>query len=640
MRRRTIFLTLFIVAVLAVSVTALALPEIRIGIPGLGRLERAETGPLGLKLGLDLQGGAHLVYQAQTGTTLSIAYPDAAAPDDTGPNDAAPNDAEPDNAAPNDAEPSDAEPDDAGVDAEALRAALADAGYDGEVTQDGAPPIFTVTGAYLPPDRRDAVRQALTDALGEPLTFAHSDQPPPTSDQMDGVLNIISRRVNLYGTEEPIVQRFGADRIIVQLPGRGGTVLTVFFDDDADVAPETVQTVAVHPDFAGYEITLPSDRQLRIAAPETLDNAQRDALLATLTDEIGGVSSFQTSSGSEDAKRLIGETAQLEFLRRQCGGPVAGAGCLPPISDTDIGLTGDDLDEAYASTDQATGEWVVNIEFNDRGAGIFSQMTGEINVRTNPDSTEVIAVVLDGQPLIAPVSLAHIRDGRSQISGSFDREEARTLAIQLKSGRLPVPLELIQESEVDSLLGAESLERSLMAGLVGLGLVLIFVIAYYRAAGVVAAVALLCYAVVTLAIFKLVPITLTLPHIGGFILSIGLAVDANILIFERIKEEIRLGRSLASAMEVGFNRAWPAIRDGNVSTLITCVVLLWFGSRLGGGLVNGFALTLLVGVLVSMFTAVLVSRNLLQALHALGLGRMAALFTPEKIPPRRAAGQR
>ena len=307
---------------------------------------------------------------------------------------------------------------------------------------------------------------------------------------------------------------------------------------------------------------------------------------------------------------------------------------MPPFTDSSIGLTGDDLVDAYASTDQVTGLWVVNIQFNNRGAEIFSDMTEEINVQTNPDSDEVIAVILDDQQLIAPVARAHIRDGRSQISGDFDRERARTLAVQLKSGSLPVPLTLIQESNVDALYGAESLQRSLMAGLVGLGLVLIFVIAYYRAAGIVAAVALICYSVVTLAIFKLVPITLTLPHIGGFILSIGLAVDANILIFERIKEEIRLGRGLASAMDVGFNRAWPAIRDGNVSTLITCVVLLWFGNRLGGGLINGFALTLLVGVLVSMFTAVLVSRNLLQALQAMGLGRMANLFTPEKIQPR------
>ena len=607
MRRRTIFLTLFIVAALAVSATALALPEIRIGIPGVGRLERAETGPLGLKLGLDLQGGSHLVYQAQTGTTLAVSYAADAAAD---------------------------------ANKDAVQAALDEAGYDAEVVQDGDTPNFTIAGEYLNPERREAVRQALIANIGEPTSFVNDDQPPPTSDQMDGVLGIISRRVNLYGTEEPIVQRFGDDRIIVQLPGRGGSVLTVVFADDADISPETLQTIGVHPNFAGFEITMPADRQLRIETPATLDSGEQDALITTLSDEIGGVAYFQATSGSEDAKRLIGETAQLEFLRRQCGGPVADVGCVPPITDVDIDLTGDDLEEAYASTDQTTGEWVVNIQFNDRGSEIFSRMTEEINIRTNPDSTEVIAVVLDGQPLIAPVSLAHIRDGRSQISGDFNRERARTLAIQLKSGRLPVPLELIQESEVDSLLGAESLERSLMAGLVGLALVLIFVIAYYRAAGVVAAVALVCYAVVTLAIFKLVPITLTLPHIGGFILSIGLAVDANILIFERIKEEIRLGRSLASAMEVGFNRAWPAIRDGNVSTLITCVVLLWFGSRLGGGLVNGFALTLLIGVLVSMFTAVLVSRNLLQALHAIGLGRMASLFTPEKIPSRRAAGPR
>ena len=607
MRRRTIFLTLFIVAALAVSATALALPEIRIGIPGVGRLERAETGPLGLKLGLDLQGGSHLVYQAQTGTTLDVSFAADAAAD---------------------------------ANRDAVQAALDEAGYDAEIVQDGDTPNFTIAGEYLNPERREAVRQALIENIGEPTSFVNDDQPPPTSDQMDGVLGIISRRVNLYGTEEPIVQRFGDDRIIVQLPGRGGSVLTVFFADDADISPETLQTIGVHPNFAGFEITMPAERQLRIETPATLDSGEQDALITTLSDEIGGVAYFQATSGSEDAKRLIGETAQLEFLRRQCGGPVADIGCVPPITDVDIDLTGDDLEEAYASTDQTTGEWVVNIQFNDRGSEIFSRMTEEINIRTNPDSTEVIAVVLDGQPLIAPVSLAHIRDGRSQISGDFNRERARTLAIQLKSGRLPVPLELIQESEVDSLLGAESLERSLMAGLVGLALVLIFVIAYYRAAGVVAAVALVCYAVVTLAIFKLVPITLTLPHIGGFILSIGLAVDANILIFERIKEEIRLGRSLASAMEVGFNRAWPAIRDGNVSTLITCVVLLWFGSRLGGGLVNGFALTLLIGVLVSMFTAVLVSRNLLQALHAIGLGRMASLFTPENIPSRRAVGPR
>ena len=602
MRRRTILLTVLILAVLGISAVSLALPEIHIAIPGLPRLDRAETGPLGLKLGLDLQGGAHLVYQAQTGTTLAVTFPD-----------------------------------DVEVDAEAVQEALAGADYQATVNQVGGGPSFEIDGPYLNPDLREVVRLALVNDIGEPTEFVNSDLPPPTSDQMDGVLDIISRRVNLYGTEEPIVQRFGDDRIIVQLPGASGSVVTVRFSDAAAV--EKLSSVVEGRGYGNTEVVVRGGNEYRITTENTLSIDQRRQLEAILEAEVGPVQSYQVTGGIEDAKRLIGETAQLEFLRRECVAPVIASPCLPPYTDSSIGLTGDDLVDAYANMDSVTSEWVVNIQFDDRGAEIFSQMTQEINVQSNPDSNEVIAVILDDQQLIAPVARAHIRDGRSQISGNFNREGARTLAIQLKSGSLPVPLTLIQESDVDALRGSESLERSLMAGLVGLGLVLVFIIAYYRAAGVVAAIALICYSVVTLAIFKLVPITLTLPHIGGFILSIGLAVDANILIFERIKEEIRLGRSLASAMDVGFNRAWPAIRDGNVSTLITCAVLLWFGNRLGGGLINGFALTLMVGVLVSMFTAVLVSRNLLQAFQAMGLGRMANLFTPEKIQPR-ASGQR
>ena len=156
-------------------------------------------------------------------------------------------------------------------------------------------------------------------------------------------------------------------------------------------------------------------------------------------------------------------------------------------------------------------------------------------------------------------------------------------------------------------------------------------IIYYRMAGVVAAFALLFYAIIVLAIFKMIPITLELAHIGGFILSIGMAVDANVLIFERMKEEVRIGRTLSSSMEVGFGRAWPAIRDSNISTMITCVVLLWFGDRLGGGLVTGVAISLFIGVAVSMFTAVVVSRNLLQLMAWVGLGGRINLFTPEPL---------
>ncbi len=604
MRRRTVLLTVFILVVLGISVVALALPEIHIGIPGLPRVDRAETGPLGLKLGLDLQGGAHLVYQAKTGTTISVEFAE-----------------------------------DTEVNADLVNEALAAADYDASVGQIGDTPAFVINGDFLPPERREIVRQALIDAFGEPVAFVNDDIPPPTAEQMDGVLSIISRRVNLYGTEEPIVQRFGDDRIIVQLPGASGSVVTVLFTEAAEVSAAGMRQFLSERGYVDFSLTNVEGNEFRISTNTAVGIDERRTLQTFMADQFGPIEAFSVTGGVEDAKRVIGETAQLEFLRRQCGAPVADFPCLPPYEDSRIGLTGDDLEDAFVGTDSVTGGWVVNIQFDDRGAEIFGELTGAINVQTNPQTSEVISVFLDGEELISPVARAHIRDGRSQISGNFNRESARRLAVQLKSGSLPVPLELIQESTVTSILGAESLERSLMAGMVGLALVLIFVIAYYRAAGVVAALALIFYAVITLAIFKLVPITLTLPHIGGFILSIGLAVDANILIFERLKEEIRIGRSLASAMEVGFNRAWPAIRDGNVSTLITCVVLLWFGNRLGGGLINGFALTLLIGVLVSMFTAVVVSRNLLQAFQAMGLSRSANLFTPEKIRPR-TTGQR
>ena len=328
---------------------------------------------------------------------------------------------------------------------------------------------------------------------------------------------------------------------------------------------------------------------------------------------------------------MIGNTASLTFKLRDCTDPIC-----ETYRDSDLGLTGDDLQEAYASSNTTTGEWAVNIQFNSRGADIFSDLTKDI---VN-DTSKRIAVFLDNDLLTDPVSRAWIRDGRSQITGNFSRQSAQTLAIQLQSGRLPVPLTLIQESEVDALLGSQSLRKSLYAGLIGLGLVVIFMLVYYRMSGLVASLALIFYGVVVLAIFKLIPVTLTLPHLGGFILSIGLAVDANILIFERMKEEIRVGRTLASSVEVGFARAWPAIRDGNVSTIITCAVLLWFGSRLGGGLINGFALSLLIGVLVSMFTAVVVSRNLLQLLAWFGLTRHTNLFSPEKIYRTAQGGNR
>ena len=366
MRRRTVLLTIFILAVLAVSAVSLALPEIHIAIPGVPRIDRAETGPLGLKLGLDLQGGAHLVYQADTGTVLTVTFPD-----------------------------------DAETDLAAVEDALAAVDYQGAVSQLDDAQTYRIAGEFLSPERRDAVRQGLTDAVAEPVELISDDTPPPTNEQMDGVLSIISNRVNLYGTEEPIVQRFGDDRIVVQLPGATGSVVSVEFSDDADIAK--LGSVIAGQGY-GDDVESRGGNRFRITTDVTLDAAQRQALGTLLESEVGTVVSYQASGGIDDAKRLIGETAQLEFLRRQCGGPIGDIGCLPPYTDSSVGLTGDDLDDAFVSTDQATGAWVVNIQFDDRGAELFGQMTGEINDRDHPDTDEVIAVFLDGEQLIAPVA--------------------------------------------------------------------------------------------------------------------------------------------------------------------------------------------------------------------------------------------
>ena len=581
MRARSFRLSILIVVILAISVSALAFREINIDIPGFN-LVRGGTGPLGLRLGLDLMGGAHLVYQADTSTRVEATFPEAVDP--------------------------------AAVTEVVEGLELGDVSF-------SFPEAVTahIKAPLLDEDQRQTLRETLETEFGAAESYEVSETLPPTADEMEGVLSIINRRVNLFGTDEPIVQQFGEDRVIVDLPGVSGSVTDVeFAEPTSQIDVDALLAAKGFADFTVEEKN-PTSYKIRTVS---LSPAERDDMEEALT-EIGSISDFQVRGGIEEAKDLIGETALLEFKERSCDD----ATCLS-FTDADLGLTGDDLENAFASTSPTTGEWQVNVEFDGRGSEIFSELTQRIaNV-----PTKRIAIFIDNEEVIAPVARSWIRNGQSVITGSFTREEARTISIQLESGRLPVPLELIQESGVDALLGSESLQNSLLAGLVGLGLVVIYMLVYYRMAGVVAALALVFYAVVVLATFKLIPITLTLPHIGGFILSIGLAVDANILIFERMKEEIRIGRTLASSMEVGFSRAWPAIRDSNISTIITCGVLLWFGNRLGGGLINGFALSLLVGVLASMFTAVVVSRNLLQILAWIGMGRRINFFTPEKVP--------
>lgn len=310
------------------------------------------------------------------------------------------------------------------------------------------------------------------------------------------------------------------------------------------------------------------------------------------------------------AKALIGQTAQLEFREfSQESEATEAAALYPSFENTfDTGLTGKDLRRAVVSFDQTNGQPVVNLEFTSEGGTKFQEITLR-NIR------KPLPVFLDGYPITNPVVEQAISGGTAVISGGFTTDQAKSLAIQLNSGTLPVPIKVVEEKTVGPTLGRESVQRSIQAGAIGLALVMVFMWAYYGRLGFLANLALIVYGLITYAIFRLVPITLTLPGIAGFILSIGMAVDSNILIFERIKEELRAGRTWTTAMEVGFGRAWDSIRDANITTLLTCFILLnpfnWdFLPQFG--LVRGFALTLAIGIFVSLFTGIVVSRNLIR----------------------------
>ncbi len=272
------------------------------------------------------------------------------------------------------------------------------------------------------------------------------------------------------------------------------------------------------------------------------------------------------------------------------------------------GLTGKELKQSQVSFDQQLGQPIVILQFNDNGKELFKEITEQ-------NKGNRIAIFLDDEVISAPVVNDVIRDGEAIISGSFKLQEAKELSRRLNAGALPVPINLISQQSVGASLGQESLEKSLKAGLLGFMLVGVFMIIYYRLAGVIAVVALIIYTAIIVSVYKLSSlspygVTLTLSGIAGFILSVGMAVDANILIFERTKEEIRKGRDLRAALDEGFKRAWSSIRDGNVSTILTSIILIMFGS----GFIKGFAITLIIGVLVSMFTAIVITRVLLRSI--------------------------
>lgn len=287
---------------------------------------------------------------------------------------------------------------------------------------------------------------------------------------------------------------------------------------------------------------------------------------------------------------LIGKTAKLDFRTQGAK--------AQDFKETD--LTGADLSKAAVQFDQS-GNPEITLQFNSDGAKKFAKITKE-------NIGKPVAIYLDEQPVSIPTVQSEIRDGNAVITGQFTIQEAKKLAIQLNAGALPVPVSIAEQRNVGATLGADSIEKSLLAGLIGIFLVSIFMIFYYRLPGILAVFSLAIYTVVLLAIFKLIPVTLTLAGIAGIILSVGMAVDANILIFERLKEELREGKTLSAAVEAGFSRAWLSIRDSNISSIMTALILFIFGA----GVVKGFAVTLSIGVLLSMLTAITVTRTFLR----------------------------
>jgi preprotein translocase subunit SecD len=378
-------------------------------------------------------------------------------------------------------------------------------------------------------------------------------EPGTEAEAISGAMAVIEQRINVFGVTEPVIQKQGGDRILVELPG---------------------------------------------------------------------------VSEAERAKELIGETSLLEFreLVENEEGETEWVPATATVDDKEKILnSGYFKENTYVSTSQL-GEVLLVFEWNDEGSVLSEQITSRL-------IGEPLGIFLSGEPLlgedgvpIAPIVRAVITTS-GQIEG-LSLNEATELSQLLNAGRIPVPLTPIYEQTVSPILGADFVDMSLKAGLIGIILVMLFMMVYYRLPGLLASLALVFYGAVVLAIFKLWPVTLTLAGIGGFVLSIGMAVDANVLIFERMKEEFSAGRTLGAAIEAGFNRAWTAIRDSNVTTIIVCIILIWLGSSIvESAPVTGFAVTLLIGVLVSMFSAIIVTRTLLRLFVGTPLASRTSLFS-------------
>ncbi len=453
---------------------------------------------------------------------------------------------------------------------------------------------------------------------------------------MNRAVTTIEKRIDKYGVVEPIIQQMGDDRILVQLPGF----------TDIDAAKSLVEQTGylefreVELNQVGQPVTL--GHYLDATELQFFDKQETGnrIFIASLMDEEGNVEHktvgfLVTENGSIILTDAAENPVDKEELREYAASL---SWIVARGEDNGAPLTGDLLSDAYPSLDQSgvITRYQVSIEWNSEGSVIFDQIAARLYPKPDSggfDPERAIGIFLDNTLLSNPEIQAQRFEGSGVISGRFEHAEVEELANMLKSGALPMPLKQppLYQEKVSATLGADFIQMSWMAGLIGIILVMLFIIAYYRLSGFLASLALIFYGTLVLAIFKLIPVTLTLAGLGGFILSIGMAVDANILIFERMKEELRMGRTFGAAIEAGFNRAWSAIRDSNITTIIVCIILYWMGSVLvAGAPVKGFAATLGIGVVVSMFTAIVVTRTLLRLFVGGPLSRRTALFSVDR----------
>ncbi len=434
-------------------------------------------------------------------------------------------------------------------------------------------------------NQNTTVRRGL-DTLGGLQTLLQADVANCASvdaRSLNVTRQILESRANALGVSEIVMQIAGQCRIVAEFPG----------------VTNPDQVVAALQQTALLEFVDMGSNPLPEGTEVQTDFKQASA---------GGVPLGTTQGAAGTPEATLAATPTLAVTPTVQATPAAGETPQPtpttPATIYHTVMTGAALDTVSVQPGSLGGQYEIAFTLKSEGAKVFSDYT-------TANVGKYLAIVLDKKLLSAPVIKSAITDGQGVIQGSFTSDQANQLAVQLRYGSLPVPVKVVESQTVGPTLGAESIRKSLTAGLIGLAVVILFMGLYYRLPGVLADLALVCYAGFTLMLYKMIPVTLTIPGLAGFILSIGMAVDANVLIFERLKEELRAGRPLQQAIDLGWSRAWPSIRDSNSSTLITCIILFIFGSTFGASMVKGFSITLALGVLISLFTAIIVTRTFL-----------------------------